>query len=168
MANTVIALKKSGTASATPPSLEFGELALNYADGKLFYKAANGTIVQFATGGGGNAFGTINANGTLVVAGSSEAIVTLIAGPNINIVGDAINDTITISGTGGGSGGGYYQGNDGDTGSENYGDIFRSHSNTLSANVTILSGNNSLAAGPVTVQAGQTIIIQTGARVVIV
>ncbi len=163
MANTVIALKKSGTASATPSSLAFGELALNYADGKLFYKASNGTIVQFATGGG-NAFGTVNANGTLVVAGSSEAVVTLIAGPNINIVGDAINDTITISGTGGG----YYQGNDGDTGSENYGDIFRSHSNTLSANVTILSGNNSLAAGPVTVQAGQTIIIQTGARVVIV
>lgn len=166
MANTVIALKKSGTPSAIPSSLANGELAINFADGKLFYKAANGTIVPFGTSGG-NSFGTVNANGTLVVAGTSEAIVTLIPGPNIQIVGDAINDTITVSATAA-SGGGYFQGNDGSTGAENYGDIFRSHSNTLSANVTILSGNNSLAAGPVTVQAGQTIIIQTGARVVIV
>ena len=102
MANTVIALKKSATPTAQPTVLANGELAINYADGKLFYKHANGTILPFNTQGG-NAFGTINANGTLVVAGSSEAVVTLIAGNNISIIGDAINDTITINSTGGGS-----------------------------------------------------------------
>ena len=44
MANTVIALKKSGTPSSVPSDLANGELAINYADGKLYYRAANGTI----------------------------------------------------------------------------------------------------------------------------
>lgn len=101
MANTVIAIKKSATPAAQPTVLANGELAINYADGKLFYKHANGTILPFNTQGG-NAFGTVNANGTLVVAGSSEAVVTLIAGNNISIIGDAINDTVTIESTGGG------------------------------------------------------------------
>jgi len=98
MANTVIAIKKSATPAAQPSVLANGELAINYADGKLFYKHANGTILPFNTQGG-NAFGTINANGTLVVAGTSEAVVSLIAGNNITITGDAINDTITINAT---------------------------------------------------------------------
>jgi hypothetical protein len=96
MSNTVISLKKSSTPSAEPTILANGELAINYADGKLFYKNANGTILPFNTTGG-NAFGTVNANGTLVVAGTSEAILTLISGNNIYISADDINDTITIS-----------------------------------------------------------------------
>jgi hypothetical protein len=102
MSNTVISLKKSSTPSAEPTILANGELAINYADGKLFYKHANGTILPFNTTGG-NAFGTVNANGTLVVAGTSEAILTLISGNNISISADAINDTITIDSTGGAS-----------------------------------------------------------------
>jgi len=46
MANT-IKIKNSGTASNVPSSLEFGELGLNYADGKLYYKNASNTIVEF-------------------------------------------------------------------------------------------------------------------------
>jgi hypothetical protein len=94
MANTVIALKKSSTPSSTPVNLANGELAINYADGKLFYKAANGTIVEFASGT--NSFGTVNANGTLVVADTTSDVLTVAAGNNISIVGDAINDKITI------------------------------------------------------------------------
>ena len=37
MANT-IKLKRSGTTSSVPTSLDYGELAINYADGKLYYK----------------------------------------------------------------------------------------------------------------------------------
>lgn len=95
MANTVIALKKSGTPSAAPASLEFGELAINYADGVLYYKAANGTIYPFSSGG--NAFATVNANGTLVVADVASDVFSLEPGSFINITGDAINDKITIS-----------------------------------------------------------------------
>ena len=215
MANTVIALKKSATPSAVPGSLANGELAINFADGKLFYKASNGTVVQFGTSGGGNSFGTVNANNTLVVADSAGAVLSLVADNNITIVGDAVNDKVTIglsndvgiSSNGWantvaaganawtntsvavafnaantsqytanlafdkantGTSGGYYQGNNGDKTPSNYGDIFRSHANTLSANVTIYSGNNSLAAGPITIQSGKIFTIQTGARVVVI
>ena len=100
MANTVIALKKSGTPSATPSGLANGELAINYADGKLFYKAANGAILAISgsggSGGSSNSFSTINANSTLVIADSPTGILTIVPGNNITVVGDAINDKITI------------------------------------------------------------------------
>jgi hypothetical protein len=50
MSNTV-KLKNSGTASATPSSLEYGELALNYNDEKIFYKNSADEIVEFDLGG---------------------------------------------------------------------------------------------------------------------
>jgi hypothetical protein len=102
MANTVIALKKSATPSAAPADLANGELAINYADGKLYYKHANGTIAVFSSGGaGGDSFGTVNAAGTLIVADTAGDILTLEAGSGISITGDAINDKITIAATGG-------------------------------------------------------------------
>lgn len=96
MANTVIQLKKSATPSAVPTNLANGELALNFADGKLFYKAANGTIVEYRSADGLN-FGTVNANGTLIVSDTNNDVFSLAPGDGINIVGDAINDVITIS-----------------------------------------------------------------------
>jgi len=60
MANTTtIILKNSGTTGNTPTAanLEFGELALNYADGLLFYKAANGTVLSISGSGGGGGTG---------------------------------------------------------------------------------------------------------------
>jgi hypothetical protein len=47
MAN-IVKIKRSGTANAAPTSLEYGELALNYADGKLYYKNSSDNIVQFS------------------------------------------------------------------------------------------------------------------------
>lgn len=46
MAN-VIKIKNSGVASAVPSALEYGEIAINYTDNKLFYKNNNNTIVDF-------------------------------------------------------------------------------------------------------------------------
>lgn len=43
-----IQLKRNGTAAATPSSLLHGEVALNYADGKLFWKDASNVIQSFA------------------------------------------------------------------------------------------------------------------------
>ncbi len=106
MANTVIALKKSGTTSAAPLSLANGELAINYADGKLFYKNVTGSIVAITSGGASsNSFATINANGSLITAVSNNSTLTLVAGSGIAISSDIINDIITISSTGGGGGG---------------------------------------------------------------
>ena len=64
MAQT-IKLKNSGTSGNTPSSLVHGELALNYADGKLFYKNSSNSIVELSTAGsflplsGGTLTGTL-------------------------------------------------------------------------------------------------------------
>lgn len=47
MANT-IKIKNSGTTSNVPSALEYGELAINYADGVLFYKDGSNSISEFA------------------------------------------------------------------------------------------------------------------------
>lgn len=49
MANTVL-LKRSGTANSAPTSLSHGELAINYADAKLFWKNSSNTISSFTLG----------------------------------------------------------------------------------------------------------------------
>ena len=64
---------------------------------------------------------------------------------------------------------GYFAGNNGDKGNATgLGDIFRVHSNTLSQNVTIYSGNNATAVGPLNITGSATLTIQPGARVAIV
>jgi plastocyanin len=95
--STTIRIKKSGTASNTPGTLEFGELAINYADGKLFYKDATGNIQQFSSGGNINAFETVNANGSLLIADSNTDILNIIAGTGIDISGNTVSDTFTIT-----------------------------------------------------------------------
>lgn len=97
MPNTVIQLKKSATPSAQPASLANGELALNFADGVLYYKASNGTIASISGAGAGPSYGVVNANGTLLLAGVSGDTLAILPGQNITITGDAINDRVTIN-----------------------------------------------------------------------
>ena len=47
--------KRSATTGAVPASLSFGELALNYSDGFLYYKNAAGNIVPLTAKSGSNA-----------------------------------------------------------------------------------------------------------------
>jgi len=102
MANTIYQLKKSPTPGAVPSALANGELAINFADGLIFYKNVTGHIVSFSSSGG-NYFSSVDADGTLLVADTDSDVLNLIAGSNITIEGDAATDTITISATGGGS-----------------------------------------------------------------
>jgi len=97
MANTVFQHKRSGTPANVPSSLELGEIAINYADGLLFYKNTTGHIVSISSGTTTNDFGTINANGTLVVADTPGDILNLVAGNNVTFGVDAVNDIITIN-----------------------------------------------------------------------
>lgn len=112
---TPIQLYNSGTALATPSAsnLAFGELAINYQDGKLFYKDAAGTVQVLATQSGsasaitGGAAGSIvyqsgvstttflslGTSGNILVAGSSApqyvSPSTLTVGTATNIAGGA-------------------------------------------------------------------------------
>jgi len=106
MPNTTIQIKKSSTTSAAPNSLEFGELAINYSDGKIFWKNTSGTIVSanlLSLVSGGNGFGVINANNVLITSDTPNDVFRIDAGDNISIVGDAVNNRIILSSTGGSS-----------------------------------------------------------------
>jgi len=107
MANTTLQLKKSGATGNVPSSLSYGELALNYADGKLYYKAANGTITYIQSGTSTDSFATINANSSLILATSPTDTLSIRPGNNITISTDTVGKSITINSTAtGGSGDG--------------------------------------------------------------
>ena len=90
-ANTIIKLRKSGVSGNAPSDLVYGELAINYADGKLWYK--NGTGVKAIYNQ--KAFDTINANSTLIIAGYADTL-SMVGNNGIIITGDGINKKITI------------------------------------------------------------------------
>jgi len=96
--STTIKLKKSGASGNVPLSatLEHGELALNYADGILYFKNAANQIQQIS-GTTANTFETINANGSLLIADSNVDILSIAAGSGINITANPTTDTLTIA-----------------------------------------------------------------------
>ena len=112
MANTIIKVKSSSVAGAVPTwsQLANGELAINFADGKLYYKNSTSNLISYiANGSTGSSlnFGTINVNSSLVVADADGDVLSLVSGSGITLTPVAANDTIIISATGG-SGGGVY------------------------------------------------------------
>ena len=92
-ANTVIQVKKSGVTGNTPVGLNTGELALNYADGKIFYKDINDGISSIENQ---NTFSTINVDSTLVVANSITDTLKINAGEGIVISANSVTKTVTI------------------------------------------------------------------------
>ena len=96
--STTIKLKKSGQTGNVPSNteLDFGELALNYADGVLYYKNASNDIAEIS-GTSANTFETINANGTLLIADSNTDVLTITPGTGINVTGNALTDSVEIS-----------------------------------------------------------------------
>jgi hypothetical protein len=99
MSNTAIQLKKSGVTGNTPSGLAFGEVALNYADGKLYYKNSLGGTSYINNQ---YSFDTINSNNSLIFAGSSSDTLSFVAGNNVTISTNTTTKTITINSTSGG------------------------------------------------------------------
>lgn len=85
MANKVL-LKKSSVAARVPTTvdLDYGELALNYQDGKLYYKDASNNIKYFLEGG---------SNSTTALAASNLTITT----NNFTGDGSTVNFTLSAS-----------------------------------------------------------------------
>jgi hypothetical protein len=56
-----VILKKSSVAGKIPlaTDLDYGELAINYTDGKLFYKTSSNSVAEFSGGGAGGSIGTL-------------------------------------------------------------------------------------------------------------
>ena len=99
--NTTILIRKSAVSGNTPVDLANGEIAINSADGRLFYSDPIGNILSISNQ---DTFGTINANSTLIIASNPTDTLSLVAGNNITISADGINKSITISSTATGTG----------------------------------------------------------------
>lgn len=93
MSNTAIQLKKSGVSGNTPVDLQHGEVAINYADGKLYYKNLVDAVVSIENQ---ESFSTISANGSLILATSGTDILTLIPNNGIFIVANTTTKTLDI------------------------------------------------------------------------
>ena len=98
MSNTIIQIKKSIIPGNVPPFLESGELAINTADGILFYKDPNNVIKSISTGSTSNSFSTINVNSTLLISTTPNDILTISGNNGIAVTGNYINDSILIEG----------------------------------------------------------------------
>ena len=115
MANKVL-LKKSSVTGKIPTTtdLDYGELALNYTDGKLYYKTATNTIGAFATGSGTvtsvsgtgtvsglTLSGTVTSSGNLTLGGTlaltSGDITTGLGYTPLNKAGDTVDGAFTVT-----------------------------------------------------------------------
>lgn len=94
IANTTIKIKKSLVSGVSPSSLSNGEIAINQADGKLFYATPSGSISYITNS---QSFATINANSSLILATSASDTLSIIPGTNISISACTVNKSITIN-----------------------------------------------------------------------
>lgn len=86
MANKII-LKKSAVVGKVPLSsdLDYGELALNYADGKIYYKGSDNLVRPFSS-----------STGSLFVYGrSANTIITLTSGV-LSVTGRSGSVAVTV------------------------------------------------------------------------
>lgn len=93
---SVIKIKNSGFPGNTP-NLDFGELAVNYADKKVFFKSNSNTLVSLQKT---DSFSTILANGNLILASSPSDILTINPGSGISISACTITKSVTLSASG--------------------------------------------------------------------
>lgn len=82
-----IILKKSSVAARVPAvgDLAYGELALNYADGALYYKRSDNTIQNLIVASGSGGGGTVTSVGISVPTGLSVANTPIISSGTIDI-----------------------------------------------------------------------------------
>lgn len=93
MPNTAIQIRKSGVTGNTPADLQYGEIALNYADGKLYYKN-DLNVIQYITNQ--DTFGSVLANGSLILATTPTDVLTVTPNPNIKVDANTVTKTITL------------------------------------------------------------------------
>lgn len=133
MANTTVLIRKSGTLGTTPSSLTKGELALNYADGKLWYVNSSGNYQYFYGQNNGPSFATANINNSLITTTVPNDTLSFAPGSGISLSACTSSKTVTISTTG--------------AGFQNNSVIFANSSGYLSntSNISFYTSNNTLA-----------------------
>jgi Concanavalin A-like lectin/glucanases superfamily len=98
MSNTIV-LKRSSVGGKVPLSanLAYGELAINYQDGTLYYKNTSNTVTTVTStvaGGVANTIPFINSNGALV---SSTLLSQNTANANVTVSGNTITNAVYVT-----------------------------------------------------------------------
>jgi hypothetical protein len=93
-----IILKKSSVAARVPVvgDLAYGELALNYADGALYYKRSDNTIQNLLAGAGSSGVSSFNTRTGAITLTSSDVTDALTYTP-FNSAGGTINGNVGIN-----------------------------------------------------------------------
>ena len=150
-----------GTANSTANSYIKFVATNNGTSTEILRVAGNAVLVNSTINAASYTVGTYGAttNGAIVNATS------------VGVGNSSVNATINTSAfvLNGVVAGGFYKGNSSNTlNPAAAGNIFRVNSNTLTASVTFAAGENGTATGPIAINTGVSLIIQTGARVSIV
>ena len=95
-ANTTIQIRKSGVTGNVPSSLNYGELAINYYDDKLYQKNAVGNISYFYGANNGPSFATANANNSLILASVPNDTISFSSANGISITPNTTTKTIGL------------------------------------------------------------------------
>jgi hypothetical protein len=136
-ANTTIQIRKSGATGNVPTSLNFGELAINYFDNKLYYKNGAGNISYFYGSNNGPSFATANANNSLITASAPNDTISFVPANGISITACTTTKTVTI-----GDGATYNQAN---TATNNAaGASLYANGAFIQANAAFITANNAL------------------------
>jgi hypothetical protein len=94
ISNTIIQIKKSTVSGNTPSTLANGEIAINTADGKFFYRTPSGSIGSISQT---SSFATVNANSSLILATSPTDTLSINSGNNIVVTANTTSKTISIA-----------------------------------------------------------------------
>ena len=147
---TPIVIYNSSTTGNVPSSanLATGELAINTADGKLFYKNSGGTVVSFASG-------ALVSNDTTTATNEYPLFANATSGNPSTIYTSSPNYLYKPS-----------------TGELQAPEVIANNGlllnkATVSASYTIATGNNAMSVGPVSVASGQSVTVSSGQRWVI-
>ena len=147
---TPVVIYNSGTTTNVPlaANLAYGELAINYTDGKLFYKNGSGVVVSFASGA------TIN-NDTA----TSSNVYPLFASVTTGAPSTIYTSNAKL----------LYKPSTGDFQSEQLvaGNGLHLNNQTINTSYTIPATQSAMSAGPITLASGVSVTLASGARWVV-
>lgn len=179
---TPIQLYYSATTTNVPlaANLAAGELAVNTADGKLFYKDSGGTVQVIAwkttpatAGGTGQ---TTYTTGDVLYASGSAAISKLgigTTGQLLSVSAGGVPEWATFDALPDQTGhSGQYLTTDGSTASwanvgASAGGVIYENSTEITTSYTLATGKNGFSVGPITIDSGASVTVPSGQRWVI-